>query len=102
MVFLLKYVPLSQMAVNPAGRPEGIPVSPGRQIADTLEQLHAVGQLPSTGRETVPTKARTSLNHLHREHVYDYRECVDRTDGYCCTCRCFKGGFLLSVCLLEI
>lgn len=76
MVFLLKYVPLSQMAVNPAGRPEGIPVSPGRQIADTLEQLHAVGQLPSTGRETVPTKARTSLNHLHTGNMFMTTESV--------------------------
>lgn len=65
-MFLLEYVPLTEMAVNPGGRPEGNTVSPDRHIADTLEHLHTGGQLPFTGRETVPTKARrTKLNHLH-------------------------------------
>lgn len=101
MMFLLEYVPLTQMAVNPGGRPEGNLVSPGRQIADTLEQLHAVGQLPSPGRETVPTKVRTRLNHLHPGNMFDFGPCID---GYCFTWRCFKAyryGLLLSVCLLK-
>lgn len=66
MLFLLEYVPLTEMAVNPGGRPEGNTVSPDRHIAYTLEHLHTGGQLPFTGRETDPTKARrTKLNHLH-------------------------------------
>lgn len=71
MLFLLEYVPLTEMAVNPGGRPEGNTVSPDRHIADTLEHLHTGGQLPFTGIETVPTKARIEPP-TPREHVYDF------------------------------